>query len=169
MNIQVTSTASDVTLRPTDHADLDFLFQFQLNKEARYLAAFIGEDSMDKAAYLKKYTRLLSDPTVNNQTIMLANTIIGSVASFVQDGNRELTYWIDRNHWGKGVATAALQQFLRTELFRPIYGRVACDNIGSQKVLKRCGFLKIGTANDYAQARNSVIEEYIYALGGAKG
>ncbi|HEY4619198.1 MAG TPA: hypothetical protein VIH09_13485 [Flavobacterium sp.] len=31
------------------------------------------------------------------------------------------------------------------ELTRPLYGRVAFDNFGSQKVLEKCAFMKIGT------------------------
>lgn len=45
----------------------------------------------------------------------------------------EVTYWIDRKFWGQGIATAALKDFLKTEHSRPIYGRVAHDNVGSQK------------------------------------
>jgi [ribosomal protein S5]-alanine N-acetyltransferase len=47
---------------------------------------------------------------------------------------------------------------------RPVFERVAYDNAGSQKVLERSGFVKIGTDKGFANARQAAIEEYIYKL-----
>lgn len=154
----------EIELRPTTVADLDILFQFQLDLEGRHLAAFMSQDSTHKEAYLAKYTRLLNDPTVNNQTIIADSEIVGSIAKFVMEGDAELTYWIDRQFWGKGVATNALKNFLNLETARPLFGRVAFDNLGSQKVLENCGFVKIGTDRGFANARQAEIEEFIYRL-----
>lgn len=154
----------DITLRPTVAADLDVLFQIQLDQEANYLAAFTSKNSQNKEAYLAKYTKLLDDPTVNNQTIIVDTVIAGSIAKFVMEGDAEITYWIDKKFWGKGVATTALKDLLAIEKTRPIFGRVAFDNLGSQKVLESCGFLKIGTDKGFANARQMEIEEYIYRL-----
>ena len=154
----------DIKLRPTEIADLDILFQFQTDKEGGYLAAFMSKDPTDKLAYITKYTKLLADPTINNQTILLDNTIVGSVAKFVMEGDPEITYWIDRKYWGQGIATKALSQLLAIETTRPIFGRVAFDNFGSQKVLEKCGFIKIGTDRGFANARQMEIEEFIYKL-----
>jgi RimJ/RimL family protein N-acetyltransferase len=154
----------DIKLRPTEISDLDFLFQFQLDKEGGYLAAFMPKDPTDKAAYISKYTKLLNDPTVNNQTIIIDNIIVGSIAKFVIEGDTEITYWIDRKFWGQGIATKALNNFLGIETIRPIFGRVAFDNFGSQKVLEKCGFVKIGMDTGFANARQAEIEEYIYKL-----
>lgn len=153
-----------VNLRPTEIEDLDTLFEFQKDKEGGYLAAFMPKDPTDKSAYINKYTKLLSDPTVNNQTILLDNIIVGSIAKFVMEGNTEITYWIDRKYWGQGIATKALKELLIIEPIRPIFGRVAFDNLGSQKVLEKCGFVKIGTDKGFANARGTEIEEYIYEL-----
>ncbi len=157
-------TNNIITLTQTEKADLDLFFQFQLDKVANYLAAFTSKDPNDKVAYLEKYTRHLSDPTINMWTIRTESEIIGSIAKFVIENDAELTYWIDRKYWGKGIATIALKQFLIIEQVRPIYGRVAFDNYGSQKVLENCGFKKIGTDTGFANARQAEIEEYIYKL-----
>ena len=154
----------DIKLRPTEISDLDFLFQFQLDKEGGYLAAFMPENHADKSAYLAKYTRLLNDPTVNNQTIMVGDTIAGSIAKFVMEGDAEITYWIDRKFWHQGIATKALKDFLTIETTRPLFGRVAFDNFGSQKVLEKSGFIKTGTDKGFASARQAEIEEFIYRL-----
>lgn len=154
----------DIKLRPTEIADLDTLFQFQCDKEGGYLAAFMPKDPTDKSAYLTKYTKLLSEPTVNNQTITLENTIVGSIARFVMEGDTEITYWIDKSFWGQGIATKALKYFLAMEAARPLFARVAFDNFGSQKVLEKCGFVKIGADRGFANARQVEIEEFIYKL-----
>ncbi len=153
-----------ISLRPTTTLDLDTLFQFQLDKEGGFLAAFMPKDHDNKAAYLEKHNRLLNDPSVNNQTIFLKNEIAGSIAKFVMEGDAEITYWIDRKHWGKGIATKALKAFLEIEATRPLFGRVASDNTGSQRVLEKCGFKKTGTDKGFANARQMEIEEFIYRL-----
>jgi RimJ/RimL family protein N-acetyltransferase len=153
-----------VNLRPTEIEDLDTLFEFQTDKEGGYLAAFMPKDPTNKSAYISKYTKLLSDPTVNNQTILIDNIIVGSIAKFVMEGNTEITYWIDKKYWGQGIGTIALKNLLDIETTRPIFGRVAFDNFGSQKVLEKCGFVKIGTDKGFANARGTEIEEYIYEL-----
>jgi [ribosomal protein S5]-alanine N-acetyltransferase len=155
---------NEIVLRPTVISDLEQLFVFQLDEEANYLAAFTSKDPADKAAYLDKYTKLINDPTINNQTILVNNKIAGSIAKFVMFGHAEITYWIDKQFWGKGIATRALKHFLTIENSRPIFGRVAFDNFGSQKVLEKCGFVKTGTGKGFANARQAETEEYIYQL-----
>ncbi|MCH5715518.1 GNAT family N-acetyltransferase [Niabella hibiscisoli] len=151
-------------LRSTTIADLEHLFLFQTDPEAIYLAAFTPKDPTDKLAYIAKYTKILEDPTTNNHTVLLDDNIIGSMAKFVMDGHAEITYWIDRKFWGQGIATRALQQFLNIETTRPIVARVAFDNLGSQKVLEKSGFIKTGTDKGFANARQMEIEEFVYRL-----
>ncbi|MFN8281754.1 MAG: GNAT family N-acetyltransferase [Chitinophagales bacterium] len=155
---------ASIQLRKTGQADLDILFQFQLDEEANYLAAFTSKDPADKAAYMDKYTKIINDPTINTQTILVDDNIAGSIARFVLFGDDEITYWIDKKYWGKGIASAALKHFLTIEQTRPIFGRVAFDNFGSQKVLEKCGFIKIGTDKGFANARQAETEEFIYKL-----
>lgn len=154
----------DIQLRQTEVTDLDKLFLFQLDEEACCQAAFTPEDPSDKSAYLTKFTKLLSDPTVNNRTIIVDNIIIGSIAKFELKGEAEITYWIDRSYWGQGIATKALTDFLFTETIRPIFGRVAFDNFPSQKVLEKSGFIRVGSDKGFANARQKEIEEFIYKL-----
>lgn len=158
----------NITLSQTEKADLPTLFHFQLDEEANYLAAFTAKDSGDQTAYLEKYTRFLTDPTINNQTIRADGEIVGSIAKFVIENDAEITYWIDRKYWGQGIATTALRAFLDIEKARPLHGRVAFDNYGSQKVLLKCGFIKIGTDKGFANARQMEIAEYIYLLEDAR-
>lgn len=160
----MTNDKPEIKLRRTQIPDLEFLFQFQLDKEGGYLAAFMPKDPADKTAYLAKYIKLLGDPLINNQTIMAGDVIAGSIAKFVIEGDAEITYWIDRKFWGQGIATKALKNFLIIETTRPLFARVAFDNFGSQKVLEKCGFVKTGSDKGFANARQAEIEEFIYKL-----
>lgn len=154
----------NIILTKTEKDDLNAFFQFQLNEEANYLAAFTAKDPNDKTAYIDKYTKFLTDPTINMCTIKANDVIAGSIAKFIMENEAGITYWIDRKFWGQGIATTALKKFLKIEQSRPIYGHVAFDNYGSQKVLEKCGFIKIGKDKGFANARQTEIEEYIYKL-----
>lgn len=154
----------EVELKNTNPNDLETLFYFQLDTKANYLAAFTSKNPADKKTYLTKWLKLLSDVKVNIRTILIDKEIVGSIAKFEMEGNAEITYWIGKEFWGKGVASNALRKFLEIEKTRPIFGRVAHDNIGSQKVLEHCGFFKIGTEKGFANARGKEIEEFIYEM-----
>lgn len=157
-------TTNKIILTETKIEDLNLFFEFQTDKEAIYLAAFTSKDPNDKTAYLEKMSRHLADPSINNKTILVNNEIAGSIAKFILEGEAEITYWIDRKYWGQGIGTTALKEFLKVELTRPLYARVAFDNYGSQKVLERCGFVKTGKDKGFANARQEEIEEFIYKL-----
>ncbi len=154
----------EIELKHTNQNDLETLFLFQLDKDANYLAAFTSKNPSDKNAYIEKWTRLFSDEKINIRTILLKKEIVGSIAKFEMEGNAEITYWIGKEFWGKGIASNALKQFLEIEKTRPIFGRIAFDNLGSKKVLENCGFSKIGNEKGFANAREKEIEEFIYEL-----
>lgn len=155
----------DISLRPSIESDLEVFFINQSDEEANYLAAFTAKDPNDKEAYLNKWKRLLKEETINMQTILVKNEVVGCVVKFVMEGEAEITYAISKEYWGKGLTTKAVKSFLGIEKMRPIYGRVAYDNFGSQRVLEKTGFEKIGKDKGFANARGKEIEEFIYKLG----
>ncbi len=79
-------------------------------------------------------------------------------------GKPEVSYWIGKPYWGKGVATRALSAFLFHVKVRPLYARVAKDNIASLRVLEKCGFARIGEDKGFANARGEEVEEFILRL-----
>lgn len=80
--------------------------------------------------------------------------------AFERSGERLVGSWIDKEHWGKGVATEALSLFLRLVAARPLYARVAKHNAGSVRVLEKCGFVAVAE-----EAGEDGVEEIVMRLG----
>ncbi len=155
----------NIVLRDVRTSDLPIFFEQQLDPEANHMAAFTPKDPTDRDAFMEHWARILRDETTNNQTILFAGQVAGSVSSYVdEDGRPEVTYWLGKHYWGKGVATRALIAFLDHMQERPLYARAAKDNLGSLRVLEKCGFTKIGEDKGFANARGEEIEELILQL-----
>jgi RimJ/RimL family protein N-acetyltransferase len=156
----------DVELREVSTADVLVFFEHQRDPEAVRMAAFTSADPSDRAAFLVRWARILADDPVPARTVVFDGEVVGHVGRFAQFGEPEVTYWIDREHWGKGLATAALRLFLRQERLRPLYARAAVDNVGSLRVLEKCGFVPVGEDVGFAEGRGEDVEEFILRLDG---
>jgi len=155
----------DLLLRDVVEDDLSLFFEFQLDPGANYVAAFIARDPTDREAFTAHWNKIMAEPTNIIRTIVFDGQVVGSVSSYEVSGKPEVTYWIGRAHWGKGIATRALTAFLaQVNTTRPIYARVARDNLGSRRVLEKCGFQVIGEDRGFAKARGEVIEELLLEL-----
>ncbi|WP_329791689.1 GNAT family N-acetyltransferase [Lentzea sp. DG1S-22] len=155
----------EVTLRPVEDADFDALFEFMRDPESVAMAAFTAQDPDDREAFEAHLRRNLANPETTNRVIVGDGRVVGSIASFVVEGDTEITYWVDRAVWGQGVAGRAVELLLREVTTRPVHARVASDNAGSRRVLVRAGFEVVGTDVGYANARKAEIEETILKLG----
>ena len=125
------------------------------------MAAFTPADPDDRAAFDARLARVRDAPGITHRAVTRDGLLVGSIASFVVDGDTEVTYWIDRSAWGGGVASRALSLLLDLVTVRPVFARAASDNLGSLRVLERAGFVGIGTARSFAQGRGAEIEETI--------
>jgi RimJ/RimL family protein N-acetyltransferase len=154
----------DVRLRVVTEADLPILFEQQLDPKANHMAAFTSRDPTDRDAFMAHWARILADESTVNRTILADGQVAGSIVSYLDEGRREVGYWLGKEFWGRGIATCALAALLEQILERPLYARVATDNAGSLRVLQKCGFIICGTDKGFANARGAEIEEYILAL-----
>jgi RimJ/RimL family protein N-acetyltransferase len=136
----------------------------QLDPEAIRMAAFVSADPTDKAAFAAHWDGILNSPQITQRTIMTEGQVAGYIGCYPHGENREVTYWLGREFWGGGWATQALDRMLRLVVDRPIYGRAAADNIGSIRVLQKCGFNIIGKDRDFAHGRGEKTEECILRL-----
>ena len=155
---------ADVALRPVEDSDLDALFEQMRDPESVRMAAFTVADPNDRDLFNARSARARTAPDITERAVTLDGELVGSIACFVVEGDTEITYWIDRSAWGKGVAGRALALFLDLVPDRPLHARAASDNAGSLKVLRRAGFTVVGTEVSYANARNAEIEETVLRL-----
>ncbi|SDG66361.1 Protein N-acetyltransferase, RimJ/RimL family [Lentzea fradiae] len=155
----------EVTLRPVQESDLDVVFEFMRDPVAVHMAAFTTEDPDDRAAFDAHWRKVLARDDVTNRVIVGDGRVVGTIASFVMEGDTEVTYWVDRAVWGQGVAGRALELLLREVTTRPLHARAASDNTGSLKVLLRAGFEVVGHETGHAAARGGEIEETVLRLG----
>ena len=128
------------------------------------MAAFTAEDPTDREAFMALWTRILNDDAIAKMTILFEEDVAGNIVSFEQYGRPSVGYWIGRDYWGRGVATEALAAFLGHVQTRPLYARAAKDNLGSLRVLKKCGFTVFGEDEGFAFARGEAVEEFILEL-----
>ena len=158
------SSEGSITLREVTPADLPVFFEHQQDPEANHMAAFTRGDPSDHDAFDAHWRRILDMDTVVIRTILHGGEVAGHIAKFERDGVAEVTYWIGRRHWGQGVATAALGQFLAEVEPRALFARVARDNAASVRVLEKCGFAVDRYESGYAHARGGDIEEIVLKL-----
>jgi len=79
-------------------------------------------------------------------------------------GEREVSYWVGREYWGRGVAKAALRSSLTGVVERPLFARAARDNSGSSRVLERGRFVMTGEGTGFAGARGMEFAEVVLTL-----
>lgn len=157
-------STGDVSLRDTTEDDLPTFFEHQLNPDANRMAAFTAENPADRDAFTAHWARILGDESIIKKTVLLDGRVAGNVLSFEQFGEREVSYWIGKEYWGRGVATRALAVFLDHVPERPLYARAAKDNAGSLRVLEKCGFEISGEDRGFSNARGEEVEEFVLRL-----
>jgi len=129
----------DVRLRDVEKDDLPVFYEQQLDADAARMAAF---PSRDRAAFDEHWAKnILGNPANIARTVVIGDRVAGNIGSWTQDGVRLVGYWIGKDYWGRGVATHALAEFLRIIADRPLYAHVAEHNVGSIRVLEKCGFV----------------------------
>lgn len=143
----------NVHLRDVTLDDLPIFFEHQLDPVATEMAGF---PSRDRDAFTAHWRRIFADESVINRTIVVDGQVAGHIGSWEQDGVRLVGYWLGRDYWGHGVATAALTEFVAQVAMRPLYAHVVKGNVASRRVLEKCGFRIVGEDAD----------ELIVVLGG---
>jgi RimJ/RimL family protein N-acetyltransferase len=132
-------------LRAVEQRDLDALFEQQSDPVA---SAMAGVPSRDREAFDEHWRRVLANDQNLIRVIDVDGEPAGHVLSWPAEGRRYIGYWIAREFWGRGLATAALTELLRELQERPLHALVSTDNVASIRVLEKCGFVEVGPADD---------------------
>ena len=158
-----------IHLRPINSSDLPIFFEHQQHQPAQHMAAFIHEDPSDRAAFDAHWSKLMGSDKVLKRSIEHDRQLVGHIMSFDmpndEDGlDREITYWIGHEHWGKGIASQSLRAFLEIETTRPLFGRAALDNAPSIRTMEKNGFRLLRNERGFANARGEEIDEVVMLL-----
>jgi RimJ/RimL family protein N-acetyltransferase len=151
-------------LRKVEGRDVPVFFEQMSDPAAARMAAFTPKNLSDPTAFEVRWKRLLAKRSVTTRTIELDGVVVGHIACFGSRGEREITYWIGREYWGRGIGTRALALFLRSLRADPLYARAAADNVASIRVLEKAGFVPTAREKDFAERRGEEVEEIVMML-----
>jgi RimJ/RimL family protein N-acetyltransferase len=150
-----------VLLRRVEDRDLDVFFDQQADPLAVEMAAFPDRDKDQFAAH---WANVRADDTLVVRTIVADGVVAGNIGSWPENGQQLLGYWVGREWWGRGVATQALALLVDEMSIRPLYAHVAVHNVGSIRVLEKCGFRRDPGQEAKAPASDDGIQELIFVL-----
>lgn len=96
---------------------------------------------------------------------------VGTVGITPQSGWREhlgeIGYWLGQDYWGRGIATAAVQQMtdygFSNRHFRKLYATVLAPNIASMSVLEKCGYQREGILKNEVQKGGAYFDTHHFA------
>ena len=157
----VHDVAPAVRLRSVEDRDIEVFFDHQADPQAVEMAAFPARDKEQFAAH---WTKVRGDDTLVVRTIVVDGVVAGNIGSWPDNGQQLLGYWVGREFWGRGVATQALALLVDEVSIRPLYAHVVKHNVGSIRVLEKCGFRRDRVEDAKAPAPDDGIEELIYVL-----
>ncbi|HET7143456.1 MAG TPA: GNAT family N-acetyltransferase [Anaerolineales bacterium] len=151
---------NNIELREVLESDLPIFYEQQLDPDATQMAAF---PSRDRDAFMAHWiNKVMANQDAIVKTILFDDQVAGNIVSWDQSGEREVGYWIGKEYWGRGIGTKALADFLGYVKTRPLWAHVAKHNIGSQRVLQKCGFV-ISSEEKFVE-NSTEIEEFIMKL-----
>lgn len=133
-------------LREVRESDIPFFYEYQADPEAAAMAAFTPREWLAAEA---RWREIMANPAIAARTIVVGEQVAGHVVSWEADGHREVGYWLGRAFWGRGIATAALHDFLAVVRERPLEAWIAPHNVGSARVLEKNGFTFDRDEEDY--------------------
>ena len=127
-----------ITLRPVTEADLSILFQQQLDPEAVAMSAYPAKD---RGEFMRHWEGLLKNKSITARAIIHKEKVAGHIICW-KEGKYEqrIGYWIGKEFWRRGIASAAIAELLELVKTRPLFAEVANHNEASKRVLVKNGF-----------------------------
>lgn len=162
-------------LRPIMMEDAEDMFEYAIDEEVTKYITWDPHESLDVTRatiqdfFLSREEKglLPSFAVVIKETNKMIGTCdtVGIINRF---GSVEIGYTLNRNYWGKGYATEATRA-LCTYLFkeigvRRIEIRHHPDNIGSRRVIEKCGFVKDGVSRKCMRFGDEYVDIPMYSL-----
>lgn len=148
-----------VTLRPLLDEDADFVFDMLRDPVAvEMVAATSTADPDDRSWFDGWFDSLRRSSDVRSFAVLDDGRLSGVAAVYNLPDAPEVTFWIARQHWGRGVGSGALGLLLEQVRDRPLLAGAVADNVRSLAVLRRHGFREIGRERVPALGRGTEVE-----------
>ena len=155
---------TSLQLREVLPGDIALFYEHHLELRPLPLDADDADREASRARFMERWDQLLSEEGAFVQTITWDGVPVGYVARFTQKDRPAISYWLGRDYWGKGIATQAVRNFLGRVDERPLFARVAYDNLASIQVLRKTGFEIVGHDRCYSDLHGEEIDEIVLAL-----
>lgn len=150
-----------VRLRSVEDRDLDVFFDHQADPQAVEMAAFPARDKDQFAAH---WAKVRADDTKVVRTIVADGMVAGNIGSWQENGQQLLGYWVGRECWGPRRRDTGARPVRGRGVDPAAYAHVAVHNVGSIRVLDKCGFRRDRVQEAKAHAPDDGIEEFIFVL-----
>lgn len=130
-----------ILLRPVLATDLPILFQQQLEPAAVAMSAYPAKD---RGEFMRHWEGILKNKNVTARTIVYKEKVAGHIICW-KEGKYEqrIGYWIGKEFWRRGIASAAVAEMLVLVNIRPLFAEVANHNTASKRVLEKNGFERL--------------------------
>lgn len=161
-----------IQLRDYSEADIERLVVLANNKNvSRYLIdTFPYPYQRDDAVQW-----IRQGSSANNaitKVIEFNGEFVGSIGLAPQTGWKshaaEIGYWLGEDYWGRGIATAALQQMTQYALhalhYKKLFAPVLAPNNASMRVLQKCGYVLEGVHRDEVFKDGAYFDIHHYAV-----
>ncbi len=128
-----------INLRPVTETDLPILFQQQLDPQAVAMSAYPAKD---RGEFMRHWEGIMKNKNMTARTIIYKEKVAGHIICW-KEGKYEqrIGYWIGRDFWRRGIASAAVAEMLPLIKIRPLFAEVANHNLASKRVLEKNGFI----------------------------
>ncbi|GLJ55489.1 hypothetical protein SUGI_1191590 [Cryptomeria japonica] len=157
-----------VTLRNFEESDVDDFMEWATDEEVyRYSVRDTFKSREEAEDYIKNVA--IGHPWW--KAICVEGRAVGAISLYRALGNSscraEVGYMVARKWWGKGVASQAVNLCLSTAFtdlpdLERIEALVEPENVGSQKVLEKAGFVKEALFRKYCIAKGKTRDFYSY-------
>lgn len=162
----------DFILRPWLLTDLDSLVKHANNEKiAKFMTDGFPHPYKEEngRAFIEFATK---DNPIHIFAIEINGEAVGGIGihpkADIERKNAELGYWLSEEYWGQGIITKAIKQmtefaFTTFDINR-VFARPFGNNIASQKVLEKAGFILEGKFENSFIKNAEYLDELIYAI-----
>lgn len=154
----------ECVLRELRDEDLAAVFEQWADPAAAHMAAFTAPNHMDRDAFEQRWARLRADESVTNRAIVVDGEVAGTIGSWAAATTVRSRIGLDAPSGGRASPPARSRRSSPSTPPARCMRRVAADNLGSRRVLEKCGFRVVGADRGFAEARGAEVDELVLEL-----